>query len=78
MCVSDCEDGKRLLEAATQPYAGSVAREANSCSLLSKVLHLWWLQNKPTYSFQGTSGNSWPHQIGRALASSHCEGIPRT
>jgi len=28
MCVSDCGEGKRLLEAATQPNPGSVAREA--------------------------------------------------
>jgi hypothetical protein len=28
MCVSDCAEGKRLLEAATQPNPGSVAREA--------------------------------------------------
>jgi len=28
MCVSDCAEGKRLLEAATQPNPGSVTREA--------------------------------------------------
>jgi hypothetical protein len=28
MSVCDCEEGKRLLEAAAQPNPGSVAREA--------------------------------------------------
>ena len=28
MSVSDCEEGKRLLKAASQPNPGSVAREA--------------------------------------------------
>ena len=78
MGLFDCEEGKRLFKAAAQSNSELVAHEANSCSLLSKVLHLWWLQNKSTYSFQSTNGNSLPHQIGRALASSHCEGIPRT
>jgi hypothetical protein len=35
MCVSDCGEGKRLLEAAAQPNPGSAAREA----LLEHIKH---------------------------------------
>lgn len=28
MCVSDCEEGQRLLQAATEPNPGSMARDA--------------------------------------------------
>jgi len=48
---SIAKKNKRLLTAAAKPQSESVAHEANNCSLLCKVLHLWRLQNKSTHSF---------------------------